>query len=257
MTQMTDTVPLPRALDLDNGDLEHCLVNSRLEIASILGRLHKHAVMLTAYIGASADADFILTSLLSVDAESGEVITEFGADAGANRRALSTSGVTFVATQDGIRIQFSAEALRKTRYQGRDAFIMRLPPSLLRLQRREFFRVATLNPPLQCVIPAQAELGIAPLSVDILDISCGGVKLGFPGQAGELETGVLLAACSLLLPEAVRVLANLHVRNLHRSGAKGGAQTWIGCEFADMAERERAPIQRYINLAERNRNRLR
>ncbi len=257
---MTDSSAAPPVFELEIADLDKCLVHSRLEIASLLSRLCKQRVMLTATIGAGAgsEGDFILTTLLAVRPGSDELIAEFGANADANRRALSAARLTFVALHEGIKIQFSAEPVSLIRLQGREAFVMPLPASLLRLQRREFFRVVTPAKAVKCIIGSLADVPILGGAANIVDISCGGIGISYPGEAGPLEVGSRVEGCRILLPEAAAVTADMMVKSIHQTIIRSGApSTRLGCEFVEIAERDRAPIQRYINKIERDRNRLR
>ena len=165
-----------QAVTSSTADEEKYKVYSRLEIAAVLGALQKAGSLVTAYFGAGND--FILTSIVRVDAEANEVMLDYGADAATNMRALKASSITFVAAHERIKIQFSAESLRQVRFDNRPAFGIALPGTLLRLQRREFFRIVTpLAQPLKCAIPPQGEGVDAPTEATVADISCGGVAL--------------------------------------------------------------------------------
>jgi c-di-GMP-binding flagellar brake protein YcgR len=76
---------------------------------------------------------------------------------------------------------------------------VRLPSRVLRLQRRESFRVATpvLRAPV-CRIPADG--GRPAVEIRVADVSCGGVALALaPGDLW-LEPGDILRGCLLELP---------------------------------------------------------
>jgi len=236
-------------------DDEKFKVYSRLEIASVLGALQKAGTLVTAYFGAGND--FILTSIIRVDVEGDEVILDYGADTATNLRALKASGITFVAAHERIKIQFSAESLRTARFDNRDTFSISLPQNLLRLQRREFFRIVTpLAQPLKCAIPPQAKGVDAPTQASVADISCGGVALvGFDAPAS-VESGMCFRGCRIQLPEAGAVTADLLIKSTYEVTHKNGSKhLHAGCEFVNMPERVRSSIQRYINAVERERKR--
>jgi len=234
-------------------DQSKYLIHSRVEIAAILGTLRKAGSMVTAYFGSGND--FILTSIVAVRPDEGEVVMDYGADAAANLRALQVKKMTFVAAHERIKIQFVTEALRQVRFDGRSAFGMPLPATLLRLQRREYFRIAMpLTRPLVCIIAPQAAPVRAPAEVSIVDISCGGIALIDSGEPADIEAGVCLRNCSILLPDFGAVTANILIKSTFDVTLKNGAKhKHAGCEFVDMPERERAKIQRYINKAQRER----
>ena len=234
-------------------DQSKYLVHSQLEIAMILGTLAKTGGMVTAYFGSGND--FILTSIAAVRPEHDALYVDYGADADANQRALQSRRIMFVAVQDRIKIQFAAESLQPARLGGREVFRMALPQTLLRLQRREYFRIATpVTRPLVCAIPPQSELESAPERVTIIDISCGGIAVLDSSQPSYVETGMRLNGCRIALPELGAVATDLVIRSTYELTFRNGAKhRRAGCEFADMRERDRALIQRYINRLERER----
>lgn len=234
-------------------DQSKYLIHSRMQIAAILGTLRKAGSMVTAYFG--YDNDFILTSVVAVRPEQNEVVIEYGADNAANQRALHAGRITFVAAHERIKIQFATDSLRQVQFDGRNAFSMPLPAALLRLQRREYFRIATpLARPLKCLIAPQAAPVEAPAEVTIVDISCGGVAIIDSSELADNQPGVRFRGCRILLPEIGAVSADILVKSTFEVTLKNGVKhKHAGCEFVDMPERERAKIQRYINQLERER----
>jgi c-di-GMP-binding flagellar brake protein YcgR len=234
-------------------DQSKYLIHSRLEITSILGALHKAGSLVTAYFGGGND--FILTSIVAVRPEQDEVVMDYGADAAANQRALQAGKITFEAAHERIKIQFATASLRRLRFEGRDAFGTPLPAQLLRLQRREYFRIATpLTRPLKCVIAPQGALIRAPAEVTIVDISCGGIAIIDSSEPADLEAGMGFRNCRMLLPDIGAVTTDMLVKSTFEVRLKNGSShKHAGCEFVDMPERERALIQRYINKVARER----
>jgi len=250
---MPDHNEQPLKPDAASADQSKYLIHSRLEIATILGTLNKAGTMVTAYFGGGND--FILTSIAAVRPEQDRVFLDYGADDAANQRALNTRKITFVAAHDRIKIQFAAESLRAARLGGRDVFGMAIPATLLRLQRREYFRITTpLTKPLICLIPPQAGPLNQPAEVTIVDISCGGVAVIDATDPAGIETGARFSGCRILLPELGAVTADIEVRSTFELTYRNGAKhRRAGCEFIGMRERDRALIQRYISRLERER----
>jgi c-di-GMP-binding flagellar brake protein YcgR len=252
-------------------------VRGRSEVTTILDSLCKSGAAVMAYIDHIGD-DFILTSVVAVMPEQNLVLLDLGSNAEANKRALSATRIVCVTALDRIRIQMSVESLQAVRFEGNDVFGMSIPETLLRLQRRESYRVRTPrgDPPI-CIIAAAPALGL-PDEMDIVDISCGGVALALPAGAAEIETGTRFSRCRIALPElgkdtsfgalygstqslgrpeGVEVIADLLVRGTFDIRfANGAVHRRVGCEFIGMRERERALIQRYVNKAERERRYL-
>ena len=233
--------------------LSKYLTHSRLEIISILGMLRNAGSMVTVYFGGGND--FILTSVVALNPEQDEVVIDYGADGAANQRALQANKITFVAAHERIKIQFATASLRQVRFEGRDAFSMPLPTALLRLQRREYFRIATpLTRPLKCVIAPQRARVRAPAEVPIVDISCGGSAIIDSGDLADIEPGVCFRGCRIPLPDIGVVTADILIMSSYEVTLQNGVKhKRAGCEFVDMSESERAKIQRYVNKLEHER----
>lgn len=229
------------------------MVYSRLEIVAILLRLQKTGSMITAYFG--DDRDFILTSVLAVRPGKNELILDYGADEAANQRAPRAIKITFAAVLDRIKIQFAAASMKHVRFEARDAFSLSLPDELLRLQRREFFRIPTpLTRPLKCMVLLDGRAPRETKEVNVIDISCGGIAIIDSLQSPYFDTGTSHQGCSIDLPELGAVTTDLMVRNAFEVTLLNGAKhRHAGCEFIAMTEPERAKIQRYINRMERER----
>ncbi len=250
---MHDNTAKPLRPDAASADQSKYLIHSRLEIATILSTLAKSGTMVTAYFGGGND--FILTSVVAVRPEQNTVYVDYGADDTANQRALQTKKITFVAAHERIKIQFAAESLRAARLVGREVFALALPTTLLRLQRREYFRITTpLTRPLLCRIPPQPALPHIPAEVTVIDISCGGIAVIDSSAPCGIETGEHLRGCRIQLPELGEVVTDIQVRSTFEVTYRNGAKhRRAGCEFVGMRERERALIQRYINRLQRER----
>lgn len=234
-------------------ELSSCLVASHREVVSILATLQKAGCLVTAYFGGGHN--FILTSILAVMPQRDELILDYGSDSDSNLRALKAKRITFVTTHDQIKMQFYTSSLRQMRCDGRDAFSTPIPDALLRLQRREFYRIAApLTQPLKCVIAPQGTALRAPAEATIVDISCGGIAIITPSDLTRIEPGMSFRSCRIKLPELGPVLTDAVVKNTYEVMLRNGAkQKQAGCEFVNMPERERAKIQRYINKTERER----
>jgi len=252
-TAMTTPAGKPLTIDVAPSDLSRYLIDSRVGVVAILEMLQKSGSQVTAYFGGGNN--FVLTSVVAVRPEQDELIVDYGADPVSNKRATQATRINFVAMHERIKMQFYTASLRHVQFMGRDAFSTPLPTALLRLQRREYYRIATpLNMPLKCVIPSQLATNSAPVELSIVDISCGGIAVVRSSEASAIQPGVRYQGCGIRLPEVGVVPANLLVKSTFESARRGGTkQLHAGCQFIDMSERERAKIQRYINMLERER----
>ncbi|MBI5751639.1 MAG: flagellar brake protein [Hydrogenophilales bacterium] len=229
------------------------LVSSRQEIAQILRALSRQNEMVTAYF--NRGNEFFLTSIVEVDSASGKLIVDCGSEEETNRRVLAAEKIVFVTNLDRIKIQFNTKALAQINHQGRPAFRTPLPASVLKLQRREYYRLVTpLRAPLHCIIP---DLAGARHEVTVADISVGGAGISGLPQEAPLEKGQRLVQCRIVLPDEGTAVSTLEVRSLQQSTLRSGELVLrAGCLFVDIPAAHQAMIQRYIIRIDRERRAL-
>ncbi|NRR30051.1 flagellar brake protein [Oxalobacteraceae bacterium] len=237
--------------DLENWhDFE---VESRREIIALLRGIGEKNQLIRMLI--HGEADVCVTSILDVR-DDDTVLLDCSIDQEQNKRILASKGVSFETTLDKIRILFSADKVEKTLYEGNAAFQIALPISLIRLQRREFYRMATpVSNPVRVTIPLPAELGGGSSTFPLADISCGGIaildnKLILGDTIGKDYTD-----CSIDLPDVGNVTTTLQIRNcLDMTLLNNKSNRRLGCQFIDIPRPMLAYVQRYITKLERERN---
>jgi c-di-GMP-binding flagellar brake protein YcgR len=231
-------------------DLERFQIHSRIEVVALLRALIERRATLTVHF--NQGDEFIVSSLLAVNPEFEEMVFDCSGDADANRRLARSPRLAFVSSLDQIRIQFGAARAEETRYEGLPALRARIPASVLRLQRRDAYRVVPpLGRPLLCLLPDPRDPARAH-ELRILDISCGGLALADGSGRLPLEVGMLLENCSLQLPEGGRVTFGAEVRSVTPHGAPGGTARY-GLRFLELRPVTIARIQRYILRLDRDR----
>jgi c-di-GMP-binding flagellar brake protein YcgR len=230
------------------------LLHSKKEIAFILRAMCGKGSLITVYF--NQGNDFLLTTLLSVSADGSAMLLDPGSDAEMNRKALASEKLTFIATHDKVKIQFTVRRLAPAEYQGREAFRAATPDELLRLQRREFYRLtAPVAHPLRCVIPvSMADGSRTTVETTVVDISGGGLAVMAPPEGIEFETDHLFDNCRIDLPDVGTITATLRVRSVFEFTLRSGARSKrAGCQFIDLAGPMMTLIQRYIIRVERER----
>ena len=229
-------------------------IESRREIIALLRGIGKSKQLIRMLI--HGEADVCVTSILEVDAETDEVILDCSIDKQQNTRALAAKRINFETTLDKIRILFDATALSETMFEGRPALSTPVPQSLIRLQRREYYRMPTpVSNPVRVTIPLPAELGGGTSVFPLADISCGGIAI----LDNKLELGNTIGKdypnCRLELPEIGPVLMTLRIRNsLDMTLLNNKPNRRLGCAFVDLSRGALAQVQRYITRLERERN---
>jgi c-di-GMP-binding flagellar brake protein YcgR len=234
-----------------SADLQRYEVRSRVEILALLRALIERRAPATVHF--DHGEDFIVSTLLAVNPDFEELVLDPSGDEAANRRLLRSQRMTVVSRLDRVRIQFVVQGAQLTAWNKLPALRVRIPRSVLRLQRRDSYRIAPpIANPLSCGIPDPAVEGRRH-ALRILDISCGGVALLVGEEPLPLEPGMVLGGCVLSLPGIGEVSFAAEVRNVSRPGDGDAQAMRCGLRFIGMAQRTVTLIQRYILKLERDR----
>ncbi len=231
-------------------ELESFRIYSHVEVVTLLRSLVRARSRCSVQFGEGAQ-DFLATTLLAVNPEFEELVFDCGSDPVANGRLQRAAALEFFTSLDQIRIQFSTHAAEPTIHERLPALRVRLPESVVRLQRREYFRVATpVVKPLLAAVPDPKDPRRT-LQLRLLDLSVGGFAMFLPEGEAPPALGSELEGCSLELPEAGRVIFNASVRSVAIHSRPPG--TRIGCAFLRLPGQAHKSIQRQILAMERER----
>jgi c-di-GMP-binding flagellar brake protein YcgR len=202
------------------------------------------------------EADVCVTSILDVDPDTNTMVLDRPVSREQIERMVVAGTVRCETSLDKIRILFGADGLREISYDGGTAVRANIPASLIRLQRREFYRMATpVSNPVRVTIPLAAELGGKLETFPLADISCGGIAILDNKQVLGTTIGETYIGCRLELPEIGPVMTSLQVRNsLDLTLLNNKTNRRLGCQFVDISRGNLAAVQRYITKLERERN---
>jgi flagellar brake protein len=235
-------------------DLSQYRVHSRREIVSLLRSISDRNQL----VSMRADGgDNLVTSVLEVDEDNDLVVVDLAPGKLTNQRLLESENVTFETVLDSIRILFFSGEMQECLFEDRPALCTAIPKSLIRLQRREHFRVSTpVANPLKCVVPKPNETGgVTSVMVVLKNISGSGVGVIDEKQMLDNTIGTIYKNCKIDIPGGPPVVATLQVRNsLDQNLPSGKTVRRLGCMFVDLPNISMANIQRYITKLERERN---
>jgi c-di-GMP-binding flagellar brake protein YcgR len=220
-------------------------VTSRTEVVAILRALAADNVLVTVFFG-GADK-FAVTRLLAVNSQDNEIIFD-GVSNAALKDAVRFSPTLIVhAFHKSIKVTFDSTAVEATLFENRPAFRMRLPVSVIRLQRRSDYRA---KPPVlkAPTIYFRQEGLIEPLKTRISDISCTGLSFSVLNETTTLSNGEVFQSCKLEIPQVGTIEVSIEVRHVsrYRDGA-GRAMQRYGCKFLCICGASTRLIQQYIN----------
>jgi c-di-GMP-binding flagellar brake protein YcgR len=239
----------------DQEGLSRYKIHARREIVNLLRNVGSRNQFVR--MQANRGNDSAMTSILDVDESAGSVIIDCAPGQVTNERLLESSDISFETVLDNIRILFSTSGLESCEHEGRPALSFAIPASVLRLQRREFYRVLTpVSTPVKCTIPVLDETGklIASVEVPLANVSGGGIGIVDEKKEIILTFGTDFANCRVELP-GNPVTVTLRLRNSQDvSLSNGKSIRRLGFMFVDPPNSVEAAIQRYITKLEREQN---
>ncbi|GAA4015253.1 flagellar brake protein [Actimicrobium antarcticum] len=244
----------PEENDIENLDLSPFKVSSRREIAALMRSLCDQKQPIRMLMEGTGEA--CVTMVLHVDEGTGEVILDVPEDTNLNARLLRSENISFETVLERIRILFFATKVDECEFNGLPALRILLPPSLIRLQRREFYRVATpLSTPLRCTIQILDGDIVVPVALSLHNVSGGGITIIDDQHLLDNTIGRIYQACQIYLPGSTVVTTALEIRNsVDVTLANGNVSRRLGCLFMDLPKSMLAVIQRYITRLEREQN---
>ena len=199
--------------------------------------------------------EHFLSTLLAVDEENGRLIIDCSGSADLNRNFAESQRNVFIARPGGIHVQFTCGSAKPITFEKAPAFSLALPSFIMRLQRRDFFRIETPRAnPLQfhARLPSDALL-----TLPAHDISVDGMGLSSGSDHG-LGSGVTLGNCRFALPEDDHdVFLKAVVRHVTPQELRAGVTQWrIGLHFEGLPIADGNRLQRYIAQVEHERREL-
>lgn len=242
---------------LDQDTLERFQIRDSNGIRRLLQEMADKKTFVTVYLGGGFS---FTTAVLAVDEEA--VIFDVSPDEAMNKRAAQAEKLDCITQLDRIRIQFRLHGAQFFTYQRYLTLRSDLPEYVIRLQRREYYRLSIpLSEPVFCKLSVPAELrGGAPLTLQlrIANISNGGISLVAPTSEYTFQSGMEFERCVITLPnDNAPIETKIKVRNVqHIVNPNGLTVQQVGCEFIGLSGKFMAKIQRYIFKVERDRRML-
>jgi c-di-GMP-binding flagellar brake protein YcgR len=249
---MTNTPPTSTPVTLEPGEYDQFMLRTPAEIQLVMRGLYDHVSQITVFF--NEGKDMLLTTLAHVAED--HLVLDYGPSSEMNRKALEAERHFCVTSLEKVRVQFILRGFSKVEYEGRPAFRCALPGEVLRLQRREYYRLLTpIIHPLKCLMPIPLPDGSLHMHEgSVFDISGGGMGLSAPPETIPFADGMELPNCRIELPEVGVVTGTVKIRSVFDVTLRSGAHTRrAGCEFVKLPGPMMTLIQRYIIKVERER----
>jgi c-di-GMP-binding flagellar brake protein YcgR len=236
-------IPLKIEVFSNNEDSEF-LIHSQHEIRSILRTIFERNTRAALYY--NEGNSFVLTMLLGITEEG--IWIDPPSNPSDSRNILNSNRIIFVSTHNQAKVQFVADGANPVIFNGRNAVFLSLPPKLLRLQRREYYRLtAWPENPLTCVFKPVHDHHHIKHDVTIMDISIGGIALVCQETSLVLTPGNIYPNCEIVLPDTGTLTATIQVKNTFDVTARTGEKIHrAGCVFVKPDGTTTSLLQRYV-----------
>jgi c-di-GMP-binding flagellar brake protein YcgR len=220
----------------------------RLEISKFLRSIEEKKSLMKIYIQQRAVA--VSATILNVDPENSAIILEDSAE-GDLKGLHENEDVSYEITLDSARILFSSQEVSPCEHDNRPALRLSLPKSLMRIQRRDSYRLdVPVTDPATCRITLPGNAGT--VSLQVKDISTGGVSVVDNQQMLGSSTGALYSSCQLDLPGTGTLSVKLQVMRFMSEALPFEQESrHVGCKFVDLHNSTEIQVQNYISSLER------
>ncbi|GAB3625297.1 flagellar brake protein [Pandoraea terrae] len=229
-------------------------ISNPLEIGGVLRHLATRGDFVTVYFANGQRQ--LVTRILKVDIPARGFYFDWGGVEKESRALLDSKRAMFVAVPEGIQVHFPCLDVAEREFEGYPAFYASFPEHLVRLQRRDYFRVKTpiLNP-YQCKVQFPDEQQFVRMSV--FDLSLGGVGLRskLPIVA-EIPKGTMLMQVDMELRDYGTVQVDLEVCSLRTVPLAKDVEHHLGCRFVALTRAAESRLQKLITQLELNRKAL-
>lgn len=228
-------------------DEQRYLVHNPLEIAQILNDLARNKVMLKVSFNHGADS--YLTTVIEASVDKHAVYLDVSRDEGFNQRMAENHHVLFTR-DEGVRIRWLSTHVSLVKLTDGPAVKVALPQNMLRMQRREFHRLATPRAnSVPCRIPlVDADGHEHELHLALTDASLGGIgAISTELREDIWQQDAEFKNCKIEFPNVGTTNLTLRVANAVRVKHHDGSERMrIGFQFIEPSRGNQGLIQRYI-----------
>ncbi|MBT9598377.1 MAG: flagellar brake protein [Vitreoscilla sp.] len=244
----------PAALDaLGNpGAFDEFRVSDPVERKALLTALMDRGITINL---SGSDGSAFATMLWTIDAGQGKIAFTADLMEPAVHRLVEAEEATAVGYLDQIKLQFDVSD--RMLVHGRQACVLQaaLPREIYRFQRRNAYRVRTLERSAPTARFRHPQIPDMSLELRVLDVSVGGCALFMPADMPPVEPGVCINDTAIELDAGTMLRGSLvvhHVTSIQPQ-ARG---VRLGCELLNLSAEGTRLLQRYIDQTQKRRRML-
>lgn len=239
---------------LSNDEIEDkYFLQGHVEILSILNELAHRREPVSVYF--NNGQQFILTILLSARDEG--LVFDMGGDEKANRLLANANSCTFLTFPDGIKVQFTGIHPQRFLWGNEEAFWVEIPQHVIRLQRRESYRITL---PLSHPISVQLFKHNQETSIkcSIHNLSVGGfcILMNDLSVTNQFKVNELIESAQIELSNQNQLQCPVIVRYISKNNHLLSEKIQIGFSFVQLSHAMDVAIQRTITQIEYERHKL-
>jgi c-di-GMP-binding flagellar brake protein YcgR len=226
-------------------------ITSALEILAILRSIQNQKALIQ--IHAKQPNTTFITTLLEIDADNGAIKLDTAREDIWNKRILTAEHISFEASANKIRIQFAATQVTACLQDNQPALLVAIPTELIRLQRRDHFRINTpVIKPVLCNVSIKTFAGNKAVNLPLENISCGGLSMFDDEQLLDHAQSTVYKDCVITLPDVGSISVTLQLTHaLPQEMASGKIRHHLGCAFVNPPASAINLLQRYVGKLER------
>ncbi len=224
-------------------------VTDTIEVRALLKSLMDAGTLVNL---SASDGSAYTTTLWTVDAQQRKITFTADMRAPNVERIVEADDAVAVAYLDQVKVQF--ELTERLLVHGRQTCVIQaaMPAVMYRFQRRNAFRVRTLERSAPVARFRHPELPEIVLALRVIDVSMGGCALHLPNDLPPVQPGSLINGCTVQLDADTDFRASLMVHHVSsvQSQAKG---VRLGCELHNLSADAQRALQRYIDQTQKRR----
>jgi c-di-GMP-binding flagellar brake protein YcgR len=206
---------------------DEVLLRSRMEITRVLDALHAEHASIVTYL--DSGEILLVTRLLQVAPEAGNIVVDFSDSKAGNLELLSLKRIKFVCLHHTGRIEFLVANPREIMRDNRLALQLDFPESLVRLQRRKQPRVRVPEEaPVRCTLEVAPGLTVEGL---LVDISVSGFGAILTGPDVQLDIGDVVRDVRIDPSRGKRIVADIEIRSCTAMMVKSRVMRRLVCRF--------------------------
>jgi len=201
------------------------------------------------------EGQVLTTTLWAIDDQRERLNFSVQAEATGLPALVEAEEVVAVAYLDSIKLQFDLRDLVLVHGAQSAALQSPLPGVLYRFQRRNAYRVRTLergSPTAHLRHPALPDMA---LGLRVLDVSIGGCALFMPNDVPPIEAGTEFTQVRVELDATTRFESGLRIHHVS-SVIPNQRGVRLGCEWVRLSGSAERALQRYIDQTQKHRRLL-